>query len=111
MTMRKLRTPITPIEHVVDGRRLRSRFWSMATMNAPHCGAAQPVVNQVLQTLSGQIRLVEAHPHDEIAAESAEFAGAACLFRRSSCSRNVSDSRKRAAECLGSRTVPAQGAQ
>jgi hypothetical protein len=66
----------------------------------------------VLQTLSGQIRLVEAHPHDEIAAESAEFADAACLFPTIFLlAERFRTPESGAAERLGSRTVPALGAQ
>jgi protein-disulfide isomerase len=53
----------------------------------PHCGAAHPIVNQVQLHFRGQMRFVfrhfplsEMHPYAEIAAESAEFAGAAGLF-------------------------------
>jgi hypothetical protein len=48
---------------------------------------AYPVVNQVQRHFGGRMRIVfrhfpltEVHPHHEIAAESAEFAGAAALF-------------------------------
>ena len=48
---------------------------------------AYPVVNQLQLHIKGQMRfafrhlpLTEMHPHAEIAAQSAEFAGAAGLF-------------------------------
>jgi protein-disulfide isomerase len=53
----------------------------------PHCAAAHPIVNQVQLSFRGRLQFVfrhfpltEVHPHAEIAAESAEFAGAAGLF-------------------------------
>jgi protein-disulfide isomerase len=53
----------------------------------PHRALAYPIVNQVQLSFSGRLRFVfrhfpltEVHPHAEIAAESAEFAGAAGLF-------------------------------
>jgi protein-disulfide isomerase len=52
-----------------------------------HCALAHPVVNQVQRHFGGRMRIVfrhfpltEGHPHAEIAAESAEFAGATGLF-------------------------------
>src|SRR3984957_9082976 len=52
-----------------------------------HRALAHPVVNQVQQDCGERMRLVfrhfpltDVHPHAEIAAESAEFAGAAGLF-------------------------------
>jgi protein-disulfide isomerase len=53
----------------------------------PHCGMAYPIVNQVQDYFRDSLRFVyrhfpltEIHPVAEIAAESAEFAGAAGLF-------------------------------
>jgi protein-disulfide isomerase len=53
----------------------------------PHCGMAHPIVNQVQAYFRNSLRFVfrhfpltEVHPLAEIAAESAEFAGAAGLF-------------------------------
>src|SRR5258705_8894722 len=53
----------------------------------PHCALARPIVNQVELFFRGRMRFVfrhfprsEIHPHAEIAAESAEFAGAAGRF-------------------------------
>jgi protein-disulfide isomerase len=53
----------------------------------PHCGMAYPIVNQVQAYFRGSLRFVfrhfpltEVHPLAGIAAESAEFAGAAGLF-------------------------------
>lgn len=64
----------------------RSLLLSTATI-CPHCAPADPIVNQVQLSFSGRIRfafrhfpLTEVHPHAEIAAENAEFAGAAGLF-------------------------------
>src|SRR5258705_13817023 len=53
----------------------------------PHCALARPIVNQVELFFRGRMRFVfrhfprsKIHPHSEIAAESAEFAGAAGRF-------------------------------
>jgi protein-disulfide isomerase len=53
----------------------------------PHCGMAHPVVNKVQEYFRNSLRFVfrhfpltEVHPLAGIAAESAEFAGAAGLF-------------------------------
>ncbi|WP_283807257.1 DsbA family protein [Bradyrhizobium sp. UFLA03-84] len=53
----------------------------------PHCGMAHPIVNQVQAHFRDSLRFVfrhfplaEVHPIAGIAAESAEFAGAAGLF-------------------------------
>lgn len=85
--MTDLKTPITKNDHVRGPAQAPITLVEYGDYECPHCGAAYPVVNQVLQTLGGQIRfvyrhfpLVEMHPHAEIAAESAEFAGAAGRF-------------------------------
>jgi protein-disulfide isomerase len=53
----------------------------------PHCGMAHPIVNQVQARFRDSLRcvfrhfpLTEVHPLAEVAAQSAEFAGAAGLF-------------------------------
>ena len=53
----------------------------------PHCGQAEPVVRQLLQTFGGELRfvfrhlpLVDVHEHAELAAEAAEAAGAQGRF-------------------------------
>ena len=85
--MTDLRTPITNNDHVRGPAQAPITLVEYGDYECPHCGAAHPVVNQVLQTLSGQIQfayrhfpLVEMHPHAQIAAESAEFASAGGLF-------------------------------
>jgi protein-disulfide isomerase len=52
--------------------------------SCPHCALAYHIVNQVqlsfIRFVFRHFPLTEVHPHAEIAAESAEFAGAAGLF-------------------------------
>ena len=81
------------LPRVRGGPRLRrSPLWKTATMPALRAGASRdqpgaPIINQVQLCFRGRMRFVfrhfpmtEVHPHSEIAAESAEFAGSAGLF-------------------------------
>jgi protein-disulfide isomerase len=79
MAMVNLRTPITKSDHV--------RGPESAPITLVEYGDAHRIVDRVQPNFSGRGRLVfrhfpmaEVHPHPEIAAESAEFAGAAGLF-------------------------------
>src|ERR1700722_7611373 len=67
--------------------RMNVGSYEYGDYECPHRALAYPIVNQVQLSFSGRLRFVfrhfpltEVHPHAEIAAESAEFAGAAGLF-------------------------------
>ena len=79
MAMAILRTPITKSDHV--------RGPESAPITLVEYGDAHRIVDRVQLYFSGRMRFVfrhfpmtEVHPHAEIAAESAEFAGTAGLF-------------------------------
>jgi hypothetical protein len=86
--MATLKTPITQSDHVRGPAHAPITLVEYGDYECPHCALAYPVVNQVQLHFQGRMRFVfrnffpltEVHPHAEIAAESAEFAGAAGLF-------------------------------
>jgi len=85
--MANLRTPITQNDHVRGPALAPITLVEYGDYEMQHCALAHPVVNRVQRHFGGRMRLVfrhfpltEVHPHAEIAAESAEFAGAAGLF-------------------------------
>ncbi len=85
--MAPLKAPITQGDHVRGPAHAPITLVEYGDYECPHCAAAYPVVNQVQMHFQGRMRFVfrhfpltEVHPHAEIAAESAEFAGAAGLF-------------------------------
>jgi protein-disulfide isomerase len=85
--MANLKTPITQNDHVRGPAFAPIALVEYGDYECPHCALAHPVVNQVQLYFSGRMRfafrhfpLTEINPYAEIAAESAEFAGAAGLF-------------------------------
>jgi protein-disulfide isomerase len=85
--MANLKTPITQNDHVRGPAPAPITLVEYGDYQCPHCAMAHPMVNQVERYFSGRMRFVfrhfrltEIHPHAEIAAESAEFAGTAGLF-------------------------------
>jgi protein-disulfide isomerase len=85
--MATLKVPVTQHDHIRGPAHAPITLVEYGDYECPHCGAAYPIVNQVQLSFSGRLRLVyrhfpltEIHPHAEIAAESAEFAGAAGMF-------------------------------
>ena len=87
MAMANLRTPITKSDHVRGPESAPITLVEYGDYECPHCALAHPIVDRVQVYFSGRMRFVfrhfpmtEVHPHAEIAAESAEFAGAAGLF-------------------------------
>jgi protein-disulfide isomerase len=85
--MATLKIPITQHDHIRGPAHAPITLVEYGDYECPHCALAYPIVNQVQLSFSGRIRFVfrhfpltEVHPHAEIAAESAEFAGAAGLF-------------------------------
>ena len=82
-----LRTPVTKSDHVRGPESAPITLVEYGDYECPHCALAHPIVDRVQLYFSGRMRFVfrhfpmtEVHPHAEIAAESAEFAGAAGLF-------------------------------
>jgi protein-disulfide isomerase len=85
--MATLKTPINNSDHVRGPMTAAVTLVEYGDYQCPHCGMAYPIVNQVQDYFRDSLRFVyrhfpltEIHPVAEIAAESAEFAGAAGLF-------------------------------
>ncbi|WP_426437398.1 DsbA family protein [Bradyrhizobium genosp. P] len=85
--MATLKTPINKSDHVRGPMRAAITLVEYGDYQCPHCGMAHPIVNQVQAYFRNSLRFVfrhfpltEVHPLAGIAAESAEFAGAAGLF-------------------------------
>ena len=79
--------PVTQNDHIRGPAHAPITLVEYGDYQSPHCGTAHPIVNQVKLYFRGQMRFVfrhfplsEMHPYAEVAAESAEFAGAAGLF-------------------------------
>ena len=82
-----LKAPITQNDHIHGPAQAPITLVEYGDYQCPHCALAYPIVNQVQLSFSDRMRFVfrhfpltEVHPHAGIAAESAEFAGAAGLF-------------------------------
>jgi protein-disulfide isomerase len=87
MNMATLRIPVTQHDHVRGPAEAPITLVEYGDYECPHCAAAAPIVDQLQSSFDRQMRyvfrhfpLTEVHPHAEIAAESAEFAGAAGVF-------------------------------
>src|SRR3981081_1590473 len=85
--MATLKAPITQSDHIRGPAHAPITLVEYGDYQCPHCGAAHPIVNQVQLHFRRHMRFVfrhfplsEIHPYAEVAAESAEFAGAAGLF-------------------------------
>jgi protein-disulfide isomerase len=85
--MATLKTPINKSDHIRGPMTAPITLVEYGDYQCPHCGMAHPIVNQVLDHFRGSLRFVfrhfpltEIHPLAGIAAESAEFAGAANRF-------------------------------
>jgi protein-disulfide isomerase len=85
--MSNLKIPVSQSDHVRGPAHAPITLVEYGDYECPHCGLAYPVVNRLEETFSGRMRFVfrhfplnEVHPHAEIAAESAEFAGTAGMF-------------------------------
>jgi len=82
-----LNIPVTQNDHIRGPAHAPITLVEYGDYECPHCAAAHPIVDQVQLSFGGRMRFVfrhfpltEIHPHAEIAAESAEIAGAAGLF-------------------------------
>jgi protein-disulfide isomerase len=85
--MATLKIPITKNDHIRGPVNAPITLVEYGDYECPHCALAYPIVNQVQSFFRERMRFVfrhfpltEIHPHAEIAAESAEFAGAAGRF-------------------------------
>jgi protein-disulfide isomerase len=85
--MATLKVPVTEHDHIRGPANAPVTLVEYGDYECPHCAAAYPIVNQVQLSFNGRLRFVyrhfpltEVHPHAEVAAESAEFAGSAGLF-------------------------------
>lgn len=85
--MATLKTPINESDHIRGPKTAAVTLVEYGDYQCPHCGMAYPIVNQVQAYFRDSLRFVyrhfpltEVHPLAEIAAESAEFAGAAGVF-------------------------------
>jgi protein-disulfide isomerase len=84
MQMATLKIPITQHDHIRGPAHAPITLVEYGDYECPHCALAYHIVNQVqlsfIRFVFRHFPLTEVHPHAEIAAESAEFAGAAGLF-------------------------------
>ena len=85
--MATLKAPVSKSDHVRGPVTAAIILLEYGDYQCAHCAMAHPIVNQVQAYFGNSLRFVfrhfpltEAHPLAEIAAESAEFAGAAGLF-------------------------------
>jgi protein-disulfide isomerase len=81
--MAKLRTPVTPEDHIQGPYDAAVTLVEYGDYECPHCGSAYSIVKRVQRHFGERLRFVfrnfplsEMHPHAESAAEAAEFAGA-----------------------------------
>jgi protein-disulfide isomerase len=80
--MAKLRTPVTPEDHIQAPEDAEVTLVEYGDYECPHCGSAYTIVKRVQKHFEKNLRFVfrnfplnEIHPHAESAAEAAEFAG------------------------------------
>ncbi len=85
--MSTLKAPLTPRDHVLGPLTAPVTMVEYGDYECPHCAAAHPIVNLVLEHFGNNIRFVfrhfplsQIHPHAEAAAESAEFCGSSGRF-------------------------------
>jgi protein-disulfide isomerase len=81
--MGTLKIPVAQDDHILGPTNAPVTLVEYGDYECPYCGAAYPIVNQVLQYFGPKLRyvfrhfpLTQVHPNAEPAAESAEFAGA-----------------------------------
>ena len=81
--MTKLKTPITPEDHIQGPENAAATLVEYGDYECPYCGRAYPIVKRVQKHFGKGLRFVfrnfplsEMHPQAESAAETAEFAGA-----------------------------------
>lgn len=79
--MAELKVPVTAKDHIQGNENAAITLVEYGDYECPHCGAAYPIVKEVQKHFGDKLRfvfrnfpLVQAHPHAQMAAESAEFA-------------------------------------
>lgn len=77
-----LKIPVTKEDHSQGDENARITLVEYGDYECPYCGSAYPIVKQIQKHFGKRLRfvfrnfpLVESHPHAEIAATAAEFAG------------------------------------
>ena len=77
-----LKIPVTSRDHIQGSAGAPVLLVEYGDYECPHCGHAYPIVKQVQRHFGDTLGFVfrnfplsEAHPHAEVAAEAAEFAG------------------------------------
>jgi protein-disulfide isomerase len=85
--MAKLKTPLTPEDHIQGPDDAEVTLVEYGDYECPHCGRAYSIVKRLQQHLGKRLRFVfrnfplsEIHQHAESAAETAEFAAARGKF-------------------------------
>jgi len=80
--MAKLRTPVTPQDHIQGAEDAEVTLVEYGDYECPHCGRAYPIIQEVRKRMGRRLRFVyrnfplrESHPHAQHAAEAAEAAG------------------------------------
>lgn len=80
--MTKLKTPITPHDHVQGNKDAPLTLLEYGDFECPHCGHAHPIVKALQERFGDQLKFVyrhfplaQMHPNAESAAETSEFAG------------------------------------
>ena len=81
--MTKLKTPVTPRDHIQGPQDAPLTLLEYGDFECPHCGRAHPIVKAIQQQFGDQLRFVyrhfplaQMHPHAESAAETSEYADA-----------------------------------
>ena len=81
--MANLKVPVGQADHVLGEENAPVTLVEYGDYECPHCGHAHPIINAVRKHFGKQLRFVfrnfpltQIHPHAEMAAEAAEFAGA-----------------------------------
>jgi protein-disulfide isomerase len=85
--MAKLKVPVGQADHTLGEEDAPVTLVEYGDYECPHCGHAHPIVEAVRKHFGKQLRFVfrnfpltQIHPHAEMAAETAEFAGAKGRF-------------------------------
>lgn len=81
--MATLKIAVTPEDHIQGNENAPITLVEYGDYECPACGYAYPIIKRVQKHFGNKLRFVfrnfpltEAHPHAEVAAETAEFAGA-----------------------------------
>ena len=81
--MAKLTPPINDQDHVLGPENAPVTLVEYGDFQCPHCGAAYPILQQIIAEMGSQMRfafrhfpLTESHEYAEVAAEAAEAAAA-----------------------------------